>query len=78
MIFFLILIIFHQLYLIIQFGWALNYSALCSGAQTLVTVLRSRAEDMTITIVIINSKEEMGLECGVRHDQKRWAKNLRI
>ena len=35
---FFILIIFRLLYFIIQFGWALNYSALSSGAQTLGTV----------------------------------------
>ena len=38
--------------------------------------LRSRAKDMTITIVIINPRKEMRLECGWRHAQKRWAKNL--
>ena len=31
---------------------------------------------MTITIVIINPKQEMRLECGWRHAQKRWAENL--
>ena len=31
---------------------------------------------MTITIVIINPRKEMGLECGWRHAQKRWAENL--
>ena len=36
--FFFILIIFRKLYFIIQFGWALNYSALSSGTQTLGTV----------------------------------------
>ena len=40
--------------------------------------LRSRAKDMTMMIVIINPKQEMGLECGWRHALKRWAENLRI
>ena len=40
--------------------------------------LRSRTKDTTITIVIINPRQEMGLECGWHHAQKRWAENLRI
>ena len=40
--------------------------------------LRSCAKDMTITIVIINPKLEIRLECGWHHIQKRWAENLRI
>ena len=43
-----------------QFGWALNYSVLSSGAQSLGTDLRSCAKDMTNTIVIINSQTENG------------------
>ncbi len=39
--------------------------------------LRSCAKDMTITIVIINPRQEMRLECGWRHAQKRWAENLK-
>ena len=38
--------------------------------------LRSRAKDMTVTIVIINHRQEMRLEWGWRHAQKRWAENL--
>ena len=36
--FFFLLIIFRWLYFIIQFGWALKYSCVSSGAQTLGTV----------------------------------------
>ena len=40
--------------------------------------LRSCAKDMTITIVIINPRQEMGLECWWHHTLKRWVENLRI
>ena len=40
--------------------------------------LRSRAEDMTIIIVIINPSEEMRLESEWRHAWNRWAENLGI
>ena len=33
---------------------------------------------MTITIVIINPRKEMGLECEWRHARKQWAENLGI
>ena len=49
-----------------------------SGAQPLGTVLRSCAKDMTVTIVIINPRQEIVLECGWRHTQKWWAENLMI
>ena len=38
--------------------------------------LRLSAKDMNTTIVLINPREEMGLECGWRYAQKRWAENL--
>ena len=55
---FFILIIFHKLYFIIRFGWALNYSALSGGAGAHIEYSsRSFAEDMTITNVIIKNPE---------------------
>ena len=38
--------------------------------------LRLRAKDMTITIVKINPRQEMRLEHGWCHAQKRWAENF--
>ena len=35
-----------------------------------------RAKDMTITIVIINPRQKIRLECGWRHAQKKWSENL--
>ena len=59
MIFFLI--IFHKLYLIIQFGWALNYSVLEFWCIVNWCSLRSYAKDMTIIIFIIKPRQEMRL-----------------
>ena len=61
---------------IIQFGWALNYSGQEFRCVVNWCSLRSCAKNMTITIGIINPRQEMGLECGWRHVQKRWAENL--
>ena len=44
--------------------------------QSITYSLHSRAKDMTITIVIINSRQEIRLECGWHHAQKWWAENL--
>ena len=40
--------------------------------------LRSREKDMTITIVMITLRQEMELECGCRHVQKRLAENFEV
>ena len=40
--------------------------------------LHSHAEDMTITIVVINPRKERRLVCEWHHAQKRWVENLGI
>ena len=55
---FSLIIFYHSVW----FGWALNYSGLSAGAHTLSTA-HARAEDMTITNVII--KPQIGNNSGV-------------
>ena len=74
--FFLILIIFRWLYFIIQFGWALNYLAYEPRCRVNWCSLRSRARDITISIVIINP--QTGNEAGMWMTRRDGPENLRI
>ena len=74
MLFLYILIIFRLLYFIIQFGKVLKYLDRLVLVHRHLVQFHARAERIwQSTFVIINARQEMELECGWRHAQKRWS-----